>query len=80
MYFMSTVCGRPQGVGAAHVDACGQGQGSKIRFFVDIVNGWPLNGFIYTVDAHCIIECMYMCVCALVYLCKCVYVYMCMRV
>jgi len=26
-----------------HVDACGQGEGgSKTRFFVDVINGWPL--------------------------------------
>src|SRR6218665_1794405 len=41
---MSTACGRPQGGGGpAHVDACGQGEGvSKTRFFVDVINGWPL--------------------------------------
>ena len=45
MYFMSTVCGRPQGgAGPAHVDACGQGEGSQKRdFFVDVINGWPLE-------------------------------------
>ena len=45
MYFMSTVCGRPQGGegGSAHVDACGQGEGDQKRdFFVDVINGWPL--------------------------------------
>src|SRR6218665_110776 len=44
MYFMSTACGRPQGVGgSAHVDACGQGKGGqKPDFFVDVINGWPL--------------------------------------
>src|SRR6218665_807746 len=26
----------------AHVAGCGQGKGSKIRFFVDVINGWPL--------------------------------------
>ena len=31
MYFMSTACGHPHGGrGLAHVDACGQGRGSKI--------------------------------------------------
>src|SRR6218665_3759419 len=42
---MSTVCGRPQGWGGpAHVDACGQGGGgSKRDFFVDVINGRPLN-------------------------------------
>src|SRR6218665_1752825 len=41
---MSTACGRPQGGGGpAHVDACGHGEGvSKTRFFVDVINGWPL--------------------------------------
>ena len=40
MYFMSTVCGRPQGEGGpAHVD-----RGSQKRdLFVDIINGWPLT-------------------------------------
>ena len=34
MYFMSTVCGRPQGGGGpAHVDACGQGEGGQKRDF-----------------------------------------------
>jgi len=44
VYFMSTVCGRPQGgeEGPAHVDACGQGEGGqKHDFFVDVINGWP---------------------------------------
>ena len=46
MYFMSTVCGRPQrGGGPAHVDACGQGvRGVKnVISFVDVINGWPLT-------------------------------------
>ena len=44
MHFMSTVCGRPQrGGGQAHVDACGQGEGQKRDFFVDVINGWPLR-------------------------------------
>ena len=39
VYFMSTACGRPQGGGGpAHVD-----RGQKSDFFVDIINGWPLN-------------------------------------
>ena len=44
MYFMSTVCGRPQGGegGLAHVDACGQLGGQKRDSFVDVINGWPL--------------------------------------
>ena len=30
MYFMSTACGRSQGVrGSAHVDACGHGEGDQ---------------------------------------------------
>jgi len=45
VYFMSTVCGRPQGGregGPAHVDACGQGgEGQKRDYFVDVINGWP---------------------------------------
>jgi len=42
VYFMSTACGRPQEGGLAHVDACGQGEGGvKIRFFVDVIKGWP---------------------------------------
>ena len=46
MYFMSTVCGRPQGEGGgwgpAQVGACGQGEGGQKRdFFVDVINGWP---------------------------------------
>ena len=42
MYFMSTACGRPQGVerGPAHVDG---GGGQKPDFFVDVINGWPLG-------------------------------------
>ena len=43
MYFMSTACVRPHG-GPAHVDACGQGEGGQKRdFFVDVINGWPLE-------------------------------------
>jgi len=44
VYFMSTACGRPQGRegSPAHVDACGQG-GRNPDFFVDFINGWPLN-------------------------------------
>jgi len=40
---MSTGCGRSQGGGdLVHVDACGAvGRGSKTRFFVDVINGWP---------------------------------------
>jgi len=35
VYFMSTVCGRPQGGGGpAHVDACGQGEGVKNVIFL----------------------------------------------
>ena len=51
MYFMSTVCGRPQGGegGPAHVDACGQGEGGQKRdFFVDVINGWPLSSVGYS--------------------------------
>src|SRR6218665_1510252 len=41
---MSTVCGRPQAGSLAHVGACEQGRGRlKIRFFVDVINGWPLR-------------------------------------
>jgi len=41
VYFMSTVCGRPQG-GVWGVGPCGQvEQGSKTLFFVDVINGWP---------------------------------------
>jgi len=46
VYFMSAVCGRPQrGEGVlAHVGARVQGTGgSKIRFFVDVITGWPLR-------------------------------------
>ena len=35
VYFMPTVCGRPQGGGGpAHVDACGQGEGVKNLIFL----------------------------------------------
>ena len=42
MYFMLTACGHPQGgEGAlAHVDGGGW---SKIQFFGDVINGWPLE-------------------------------------
>ena len=41
MYFMSTVCGRPQGGRGS--GPCGQGEGGdqKRDFFVDVINGWP---------------------------------------
>jgi len=43
VYFMSTACGRPQGGSGS----CGQGEGeSKIRFFVDIRNGWSLHNLL----------------------------------
>ena len=48
MYFMSTVCGHPQGEWGVrpmwtHVD---RGRGVKKRdFFVDVINGWPLMVF-----------------------------------
>src|SRR6218665_3876918 len=39
MYFMSTVCGRPQGGGGGS-GPCGQGGGGQKRdFFVDVING-----------------------------------------
>ena len=47
MYFMSNVCGRPQGGAGGirpmctHVDR-GEG-GQKSDYFVDVINGWPLN-------------------------------------
>ena len=43
MYFMSTACGRPQGEVLAHVDEGEGGVGQKPDFFVDVINGWPLN-------------------------------------
>ena len=42
MYFMSTVCGHPQG-GSGGSGPCGQGEGQKRDFFVDVINGWPLT-------------------------------------
>ena len=45
MYFMSTVCGRPQG--GWGVRPCGRmwtgGGGQKRDIFVDVINGWPLR-------------------------------------
>ena len=46
MYFMSTVCGRPQGGGGSG-PCCGRmwtgGRGVKnVTFFWDVINGWPL--------------------------------------
>ena len=38
MYFMSTVCGRPQGGLAMWTG----GGGVKNVNFVDVINGWPL--------------------------------------
>src|SRR6218665_1575930 len=41
------------GGGAAHVDACGQGEGGQKRdFFVDVINGWPHTRSIVKVIAH----------------------------
>jgi len=37
---MSTACGLPQGVGVSVL--CGQGEGIKPYFLVDIINRWPL--------------------------------------
>ena len=45
MYFMSTVCGRPQGgMGSGPSGRMWTGGGSqKPDFFVDVINGWPLT-------------------------------------
>src|SRR6218665_1294178 len=51
---MSTVCGRPQGGRGS--GPCGRmwtgGGGSKTRFFVDVINGWPLCLAIHLLGVH----------------------------
>ena len=42
MYFMSTVCGRPQGEGGVWpMWTEGKGGVKNVIFFVDVINGWP---------------------------------------
>ena len=58
---MSTACGRPQEGGSG---SCGRmwtwGRGSKVRFFLDVINGWRLISLLIEkapIDQWCCIRC-----------------------